>query len=85
MPNFSSIHLEMAEIYRKDRQTDIVKYRGNLQPLKIFFLLQTRPIPSRESSCQISAQSVKKWLRYRLFRVCVGGGVVASDALPSSA
>ena len=25
-------------------------------------------------SCQISAQSVQKWLRYRLFRVCLGWG-----------
>ena len=25
----------------------------------------------RESSCKISAYFIEKWLRYRLFRVCV--------------
>ena len=52
------------------------------------FGLWTLSYPTRESSCQISAQSVEKWLRYRLIRVSVGWGgwwgVVGSDALPSS-
>ena len=65
MPNFSSFRWEMTEIYRKDRPTDIVMYRGNYSQLKNIFLLQTQPISSRESSCQISVQSDKKWLRLR--------------------
>ena len=51
------------------------------------FELWTWPFSSRESSCQISVHSDKKWLRYRLFRVCVVGGVVFwvdTDALLSS-
>ena len=28
MPNFSPFRWKMAEIYRKDRLTDIVSYRG---------------------------------------------------------
>ena len=54
----------MTEIYRKDRPTDIVMYRGNYSRLKNIFLLQTQPISSKESSCQISDQSDEKWLSY---------------------
>ena len=80
MPNFSSFRWEMTEIYRKDRPTDIVMYRGNYSQLKNIFLLQTQPISSRESPCQISVQSVKKWpllCQLYLYEVLLGKSLAA--------
>ena len=75
----------MTEIYRKDRPTDIVMYRGNYSQLKNIFLLQTQPISSRESSCQISVQSVGQEMAeiLRIQRTCgwwwVGGSKDTDD------
>ena len=87
MPNFSSFRWEMTEIYRKDRPTDIVMYRGNYSQLKNIFCsrLNLYHLESHHAKFQFN-RSRNGWDTKNSKNVWwwVGGGWVPSKNLVTS-